>query len=48
MHFDFGCVCNKRDIVIVWVEDKNRNSKTLASYLWDALGVCEVAQLYRA
>lgn len=43
MHFDLVCVYNKSDIIIIWVEDKNRNSKNLVSYLWDDLGVCEVA-----
>lgn len=43
MHFDFGCVYNKSDIIIISVEDKSRNSKNLISYLWDDLGVCEVA-----
>lgn len=43
MCFDLGCAYNKSDIIIVCVEDKNRNSKNLVRYLWRDLGVCEVA-----
>lgn len=43
MHFGYGCVYDKSDIIIVRVEDKSRNSKNLISYLWNDLGVCEVA-----